>query len=660
MRALWLIGLAAGLGGSCRQADKTATLPARASEVRPAVTVPAVAKDKTEWAASTNGWVIELPDGEFGLFAGLVPFRFPRDAQAPLEDYVGQFVRVDYTRRDLRPEKPSRGRAESQLAGIIVRIDKVTVLANRPDDLPVSVELTPTKGEYTVGEPIEVTVRIENNSWQVQRLSLAGSGTTLWCDSKPAGTLEDPDQPAAMQQTGNLADAHALAPGETVDFRITSQFMAEPGTYQVAYHLPLLPAADGRSLTCLSEYRTVKVLPPAEGEDANLSYWLTHGNLEQRVALAEQLYDLRQYHYDANLLSLLESGDLPLKGHTDTAAFRYAWHLGGRQGSELMLKLIDGEKRQTVLANMIAGVPLAPNRLDILARLLGDVTETIGDVAGWCERPRVCDLTAAWLAGYTDGRLEFPRNAPPNDRDAAVGAVKATLKDAPAFFSVFGPDPDDALASSLAGTRDAHLPGYPIVETRISPGVMPAVLQLKHLRRATGRCANIDDQALVGVGSLKELQELDVWGANRVGDDGLKEISQVTSLRRLNICSRYGNPYTDAGVAQLAGLANLEALDLSASQTTDAGLAQLANLTKMRELNLAETKITDAGLAHLEGMADLRTLNLHGTATTDKGLTTLAGLKNLKTLTVGREVTEEGLKSLRTALPTTRIQGEGD
>src|SRR4051794_23277388 len=56
---------------------------------------------------------------------------------------------------------------------------------------------------------------------------------------------------------------------------------------------------------------------------------------------------------------------------------------------------------------------------------------------------------------------------------------------------------------------------------------------------------------------------------------------------------------TDAAVAKLATLSELEILSLRRTAVTDAGLAAIRGLRKLRELDLGKTKVGDAGLAAL-------------------------------------------------------------
>lgn len=115
---------------------------------------------------------------------------------------------------------------------------------------------------------------------------------------------------------------------------------------------------------------------------------------------------------------------------------------------------------------------------------------------------------------------------------------------------------------------------------------------------------------------------------------------------------------TDAGLAQLQGLAGLERLWLSGTQVTDAGLAHLQGLTWLQSLELEGTQITDAGLAHLQGLTGLRSLDLTGTQVTDTGLAHLHRLTGLQVVSLhSTRVTDAGLAQLRQALPNCRING---
>ncbi len=62
---------------------------------------------------------------------------------------------------------------------------------------------------------------------------------------------------------------------------------------------------------------------------------------------------------------------------------------------------------------------------------------------------------------------------------------------------------------------------------------------------------------------------------------------------------RTGFAVTDAGLAHLGGLSDLQLLSLDDTRVTDAGLAHLKGLSSLKWLKLTRTKVTDSGVAEL-------------------------------------------------------------
>jgi len=165
--------------------------------------------------------------------------------------------------------------------------------------------------------------------------------------------------------------------------------------------------------------------------------------------------------------------------------------------------------------------------------------------------------------------------------------------------------------------------------------------------------SGITDTGLEELAGLKNLQRLDLVGT-RITDAGLEKLAGLKNLQGLNLL---GTQITDAGLEKLAGL-KLKELRIPDEAETDLGLKHyLAAIEEPRELNLSGWEITDAGLAKLAGMKNLQHLYLEGTGITDAGLVHLAGMKNLQHLYLeGTGITDAGLEKLQKALPRCRIE----
>ena len=109
----------------------------------------------------------------------------------------------------------------------------------------------------------------------------------------------------------------------------------------------------------------------------------------------------------------------------------------------------------------------------------------------------------------------------------------------------------------------------------------------------------------------------------------------------------------DAGLEHLAGLSNLERLNLYLTKVTDAGVQHIAQLSNLRWLNLDKTGITDESLEYVKDLSELEWLHVGTTKVSDAGLRRLASLKKLKFLAATRcpNVSEQSAGELKRALP---------
>ncbi len=92
-------------------------------------------------------------------------------------------------------------------------------------------------------------------------------------------------------------------------------------------------------------------------------------------------------------------------------------------------------------------------------------------------------------------------------------------------------------------------------------------------------------------------------------DAGLANLKALSEIESLELD---GSAITDAGLENLRGLSQLHFLCLASSNVTDAGLENIASSHRLRFLYLFETKVTDSGLVHLRGLNQLDSLSLWG------------------------------------------------
>lgn len=140
---------------------------------------------------------------------------------------------------------------------------------------------------------------------------------------------------------------------------------------------------------------------------------------------------------------------------------------------------------------------------------------------------------------------------------------------------------------------------------------------------------------------------------------GLLVLPLSKEQNQLEVSAVNARTFNDAQAALLPKVSDqLVWLKLSDTEVTDATLAQVAKLKNLQKLHLAQTKVTDAGLKQLKGLTNLEYLNLYGTAISDAGLAELTGLKNLKTVYLWQtKTTGTGLATLKKAMPNLEIVG---
>jgi hypothetical protein len=172
------------------------------------------------------------------------------------------------------------------------------------------------------------------------------------------------------------------------------------------------------------------------------------------------------------------------------------------------------------------------------------------------------------------------------------------------------------------------------------------------------------DRHLVLLKQFKSLAKLTLRNT-AITTQGLKELKDCESLIALKIVQfggRFGSGQErigDAGAREIAEIKSLTTLDLAGPLTTDAGLANLHELTNLEQLILVDTGVTEAGLKEIQRFKRLTVLWLRGVKITATGVAYLKEMRGLKALAIAKSgIGETELVELKEALPDTQISTE--
>jgi Leucine-rich repeat (LRR) protein len=133
---------------------------------------------------------------------------------------------------------------------------------------------------------------------------------------------------------------------------------------------------------------------------------------------------------------------------------------------------------------------------------------------------------------------------------------------------------------------------------------------------------------------LRPLRKLETLHLSfRLSDVGLEAISDLTSLREIEVCEEI----TDAGLRSMARLSNLLSLDLQCCDITDDGLLSLSGLRNLKTLNVSFTPISDISLGLvLPFLQSLESLSAVRCPVQGRGLGALTMVPNLTMLDVSQ------------------------
>ncbi len=143
----------------------------------------------------------------------------------------------------------------------------------------------------------------------------------------------------------------------------------------------------------------------------------------------------------------------------------------------------------------------------------------------------------------------------------------------------------------------------------------------------------------------------------RLNDEDIKYIVQYPQLTRVSIAE---TSITSRGLAEMASLKNLIALQTHLSKIDDQGLAQLQAFPQLQELFLGGPLNSEqAVLNAAQNLKQLGVLWIFDVPLTDAGVNRLANMPNLNVIKLIRtNATDAAVNRLRAALPDAKITVE--
>lgn len=240
-----------------------------------------------------------------------------------------------------------------------------------------------------------------------------------------------------------------------------------------------------------------------------------------------------------------------------------------------------------------------------------------------------------------------------NEKTEACDDVLAILASQSGLQHLFlkGPQATDQGLAHLRQLRQLE-DLYIWDSTLISDGGVEPLRDLVNLKNLHLDNSKLTDKGFRSLARLTKLEHL-VLEHHAFGDEGMTTVGGMKHLTWLCVggTSTTKSAITDEGLSVVAGLEQLENLELGYSRVTDRGLKYLAGLKKLKILELSGCNITDEGLRQLAGNTNLRWLLLANTRITGDGLEHLTGLTKLKLLTVPGSIPKAAKDRFRGKMP---------
>jgi hypothetical protein len=141
--------------------------------------------------------------------------------------------------------------------------------------------------------------------------------------------------------------------------------------------------------------------------------------------------------------------------------------------------------------------------------------------------------------------------------------------------------------------------------------------QLPHLTHLDLSLTRVTDQGMLELKNAQGIEDLNLYYAELVTDEGIAALKGWKKLKRLNV---RGAKISDTTLEHVSGITTLESLDVGSALVTDVGLERLVSLPNLKRLSIGGNEMGDAGLLALRQMPGLTHLDLTGQQGTDSNL----------------------------------------
>jgi len=207
-------------------------------------------------------------------------------------------------------------------------------------------------------------------------------------------------------------------------------------------------------------------------------------------------------------------------------------------------------------------------------------------------------------------------------------------------------------STGMAALKDLPALEYLDLDTGLTDAGLKQVAQVSNLRWLRIRTGRIYGSGLAELANLPRLERLCLWGNSQslISDRHIKYMEGLTQLKSLTLWGGTCNSLTDASLASIGKLKNLEELYFirTSPRFTPEGVARLKDLKNLKKLDFAQAWLSPEGskggdqviryLAALPNLESIKGISFLSA----EGMKTLARFRNLKCLGVALKDRSQG------------------